>query len=414
MADSSFWRDLATQFSALQDKWRLRTGGASDLMCIEVETLAKRGASEIANAGAPDLLGIWLAELRKAGLPTQVSGQSDEVLSEGEFAESISRGFIDGLCEASATFCKRLEAQAVQAEFEEKQRNDPRNWTQFRQQYEAFKNVRELRSEPPEQIPEEFVRQTIARISGTKPQDVTREQIAFEVAGLLTSTRRHIEVIPSTIKPGSPPEPDAHPGYVGIDKNRRDNAPESVPQVKNETIAAQIQRLREECAPRKDESSDKTEALGSVQARESEGPRASPQERTGIERKPKVRPGRPPRLASDFVDFAGELWLTNQHRNSRSRSNAKAQLKATDGELGAMAALLDGKDYVPPAKYLERKAADDLKSYNSRNSNSKTGVIKTWSQLVSVADKDHLRGMRRLLSRCAKKVNFQLLDRVRK
>jgi hypothetical protein len=217
MADSAFWRDLAVQFSALRDKRKLRAGGANDSMFTSaLETLAMRGASEIAVAGTSDLLHIWLEELRKQGLPFQSSGQCDEVLSEAELGERIYRGFTDGLCEASVTFCNRREAQAVQAEFEEKQRNNPRNWSQFRQQYEALKSVRELRSEPPEQISEQFARQAIARIRGIKPEDVTREQIAFEVAGLFSSTRRHIELIPSMIKPGSPPEPEANPGYVGI------------------------------------------------------------------------------------------------------------------------------------------------------------------------------------------------------
>jgi hypothetical protein len=113
----------------------------------------------------PDSLGVWFEECGKAGYPYRVSGQSNEVSSEDELAQSIYNGYLDGMCEASAAFCKRLEAQAVQAEFEEKQRNDPRNWTQFRQRYEAFKKVRELRSEPPEQIPEEFVRQQIGKFA---------------------------------------------------------------------------------------------------------------------------------------------------------------------------------------------------------------------------------------------------------
>ncbi len=121
MADSAFWRDLAEQFLATKDS--LHAGGASDYMCIAVETLAKRGASEIASADAPDLLGIWFEECRKAGYSFQVSGQSNEVSSADELAQSLSKGYIDGMCEASATFCKRLEAKAVEAEFEEKQRN---------------------------------------------------------------------------------------------------------------------------------------------------------------------------------------------------------------------------------------------------------------------------------------------------
>src|SRR5580692_4051822 len=115
MANSAFWRDLAVQFSALRDRRKLRPGGANDSMFISaLKTLAMRGASEIAVAGTSDLLHIWLEELRKQGLPFQSSGQSDEVLSEAEYSERIYKDFTDGLCEASATFCNRREAQAVQ------------------------------------------------------------------------------------------------------------------------------------------------------------------------------------------------------------------------------------------------------------------------------------------------------------
>jgi hypothetical protein len=113
---------LSGETLPLRDKRRLRDGGANDCVFISaLQTLAMRGASEIAVAGAPDLLHIWLEQLRKEGLPFQSSGQSNEVLSEAEYSESIHKGFIDGLCEASAIFCNRREAQEVQAEFEEKQ-----------------------------------------------------------------------------------------------------------------------------------------------------------------------------------------------------------------------------------------------------------------------------------------------------
>jgi hypothetical protein len=118
MANSTFWRDLAVQFLALQDNARLRVGAANHFMYSALEALAIRGASEIAGAGAPDLLAVWLEALRKEGLVFRSSGQSNDV-SATEYAHSIIKGTFDGICEASATLCKRLEAQAVQAEFEE-------------------------------------------------------------------------------------------------------------------------------------------------------------------------------------------------------------------------------------------------------------------------------------------------------
>jgi hypothetical protein len=154
--------------------------------------------------------------------------------------------------------------------------------------------------------------------------------------------------------------------------------------------------FKERIARRNDTKPDEAEAP--VTAHE-----FSAQTPTGISATPKARSGRPARLAADFVDFAGGLWLNAKRQNPGSRSGSKALSKATNDELAAIASSLDSKNYIPPAKYLERQFAHELMSYNSRNSNSKAGAIKTWSQLVSVADKDHLRGMRRLLSRCAEK-----------
>jgi hypothetical protein len=70
-------------------------------------------------------------------------------------------------------------------------------------------------------------------------------------------------------------------------------------------------------------------------------------------------------------------------------------------KLRSIASALDAASYLLPSKYLEGKYAMDLKAFNSRNSNSELGPIKTWSELISRSDKDHLRGMRRLLSGCA-------------
>jgi hypothetical protein len=112
----------------------------------------------------------------------------------------------------------------------------------------------------------------------------------------------------------------------------------------------------------------------------------------------KMTSGRPPRLSREFVQFVGKLWL-----DARRQSIAA---KVTHNQLTAIAIELDKNGYTPPAKYLEKKYADALKEFNSHNSNSQRGPIKTWSQLVEIADKDHLRGMRKLLSRCSKNKPF--------
>jgi hypothetical protein len=112
--------------------------------------------------------------------------------------------------------------------------------------------------------------------------------------------------------------------------------------------------------------------------------------------RPKIRkPGRHPKLSRDFVVCAGTLW----------RKATGSHSKVSDDQLRQIASSLDAAGHLPPSEYLEAKSAAELKAFNSRNSNSKIGPVKTWSQLISVGDKDHLRGMRRMLSRCASKLH---------
>lgn len=263
MADSAFWRDLAEKFLALPDfradghyvigsgqpwAWQL-AGVASEYIRSAFEALARRAAAAIAGGGAPDLLIVWLEELRKGSYNFSFSNQAYEVQPDGTEGPHYLMGSIHGVCHASATLCKKLEAEAVQAEFEAAQRNNPKNWTQFRQQFEALKSMRKIHDAPAERIPEDFARNAIARIYGIKPEDVTTEQIAFEMAGLLPAYP-HIELIPSAPIEAPKPAPETGHSYVGIDKSRSSHpSPEPVPPpiAPGETIAAQLQRLREEC-----------------------------------------------------------------------------------------------------------------------------------------------------------------------
>jgi hypothetical protein len=109
-----------------------------------------------------------------------------------------------------------------------------------------------------------------------------------------------------------------------------------------------------------------------------------------------AKPGRPPKLGRPFIECAGALW---QKATSDCHSGVPVD------RLRQIASVLDAANHLPPSAYLERKFARELKAYNSRNSKTKTGPIMTWSELISRGDKDHLRGMRRLLSRCAKKLD---------
>jgi len=110
----------------------------------------------------------------------------------------------------------------------------------------------------------------------------------------------------------------------------------------------------------------------------------------------KKKPGRRPKLARPFLERAGTLW---QDAILDGHSNVSID------KLRQIACALDAGNYLPPSEYLEGKYARELKEFNSRNSNSKIGPVKTWSQLVSLHDKSILYGMRRLLSRCAQKLD---------
>jgi hypothetical protein len=211
MANSDFWKSIAAEFRALDPNGGLRAdwdyvvnsgrpyqwrfAGSQPSLDMRFEALARRAASEMPNPGYSDLLLSWLEALRKNS--TQLgSDYYAETRRDQPDVEHVV-GSVHRICEASADLCHKFESQALQQEFEEKRQNDPKNWSQFRQQYEAFDKLRHMKDEPPERIPEEFVRQALARIHNIKPEDVTDAQIRFEVAGLLSSTRRRIELIPT-------------------------------------------------------------------------------------------------------------------------------------------------------------------------------------------------------------------------
>lgn len=106
------------------------------------------------------------------------------------------------------------------------------------------------------------------------------------------------------------------------------------------------------------------------------------------------RSGPAPLRPADFVSFAGKLWTELKGRSMR----------LDDGQLLKIASRLDEKKYVPPSAYLEGNVAKELKAFNSKNANSKSGPIMSWTRLVQFGDKDQMRGMRRMLSRCASRI----------
>jgi hypothetical protein len=204
VADSEFWRGLAIQFQEIPDfagelradwqskvdsggfgQWRF-AGAPSDFVQTVFETLARRGSFEIANADCTDLRAAWLDTLRKEGINFKLSdGYFTERNDDGTEGASYLTGSIYRVCEASVKLCQKLEARALQREFEAKQHKDPKNWSPLRRQWEAYRQIKNLITGPHEQIPESLVRRTIAEQHGIKPEEVTLKQIQFEVSGLL-------------------------------------------------------------------------------------------------------------------------------------------------------------------------------------------------------------------------------------
>ncbi len=102
--------------------------------------------------------------------------------------------------------------------------------------------------------------------------------------------------------------------------------------------------------------------------------------------------GRPNKLPANFVQNAGELWRVALSENG-SRVLAE--------QLVHIAEELDAKGFAPPANYFPKGCAELIRAFNSKHANAKAGPIRTWKALVSQNDKDFVREMRRLLSRCA-------------
>jgi hypothetical protein len=114
ISDSAFWRDLADQFLALQDRLR-DDSKPTDLTYRSFNVLAKKGAFAI--GAAPDVW-VWVGAVMKEDPDFRSSYLDKEASGEAESVRSLVMGEIDRFCQLSATFCKTLEDQAVQAEFE--------------------------------------------------------------------------------------------------------------------------------------------------------------------------------------------------------------------------------------------------------------------------------------------------------
>ena len=154
MASSDFWRDLAEQFRSIDNAWSIRadwhniagelefghwhlTGETAGI--FNFKAIAARGATEIVDTRVSDLLSAWLDKLRLEDFGFKSMRFDITQNPDGSELEECVGGSIAYVCESSANYCKKLEADAVQAEFEDRQRNDPKNWSLLRRQDEAFK-----------------------------------------------------------------------------------------------------------------------------------------------------------------------------------------------------------------------------------------------------------------------------------
>lgn len=237
MASSDFWRGLAAEFREIPKGYTLvallefisdkgktcwRVAGISDSI-YNFEALARRSAVGIANTETADLLTAWLDALKQEGFGFVPGPTFIEKNPDGSEGKQHTIGRIVSLSEISARLCKKLESSAVQSEFEEKKRNRQRTRSFLHRQFEALKQIRELKSGPHEQIPEALVRTTLAKELGIRPEEVTPEQINRAVASLLPYYPA-ITLVPASVPSG----PDAI-------------KPET------ESVGTQLNRLRDEC-----------------------------------------------------------------------------------------------------------------------------------------------------------------------
>jgi hypothetical protein len=272
MANSEFWRELAISFKSVPElyeftafrqyymgqryfsptsitepDWQLQ---ATPIALAEFRAMAIRGATMLPPLRTSDLAVTWLEALWKeanegpvrSGIPilggNRVwSSDPAKIVPAGPIE---LRGKIDHVFQASSALCRKSESEALQIEFEENKRNDPRNWSPLRANFEAFRAIKELHARPPERIPESLVRRTIADQIGIKPEEVTPRQINLAVASLVPFYHS-LELIPDS----SPGAPDAPPDDQPTATHDEPKAiPPSPPE---ETIAEQLKRLRGEC-----------------------------------------------------------------------------------------------------------------------------------------------------------------------
>lgn len=149
MASSDFWRELALNFKSVPDFYEFsasrqyymelqyflptsRTEPDWELHPIppalaEFRAMAVRGATMLPPLPTNDLTVRWLEALWKEATEGPVRSGIPIVGKDRTGRLTELRGTIPRAFESSSTLCRKFETEALQAEFEEKQRNDLRN-----------------------------------------------------------------------------------------------------------------------------------------------------------------------------------------------------------------------------------------------------------------------------------------------
>ena len=455
MADSDFWRDLREGFVKLQRSGALRQNDSNAYFLATLQTLINRGTSAIA---APDttslpLFWFWLEELKKAGLVLHAPSNVSMTVSDP--AWQIEADTLEGICEASATFCAQLENRALQQEFGEthlltssdpqavesdpakqpvyvQRQIDPRANSLIRDKFRiALRETRgniakresEIRLENRRNLNRRSVESKIVRMWTEEIEahiedcyeifchywDLSgHEQTAAFVRYSLAILQRKISRLAST---AAHEAKTAHRRRGGLGPNTAEDYKKAGDSIKShwqEKLGIEARELDVAASTRAKKkrasvaaSRRKTYSVPAAKGLQAETLQRSPYVSAGESKPLKRRPGRKPRRSNVFVVFAGNLW-------KNAISQTQGQVSAA--QLREIAASLDASEYLPPSDYLEGKVVQQLKTFNSHNSNSKRGPLKTWAQIVSSDDKDFLRAVRRLLSRCAEQIDDRRLS----
>jgi hypothetical protein len=455
MANSDFWRNLGERFVKLQRSGTLRQNDSNAYFHSTLQTLISQGTSAIAASDTTPShpFWFWLGELKNAGLV--LHAPSNTPITEPDPAWQIEADTLEGICEASATFCTRLESRALQQESREQhlltssnprvvesdpakqpvyvQRQiDPRDNSLIRDKFrialrETRKNIAKRESEirfanrrnlnrtsVESQVVRMWTEEIEAHIEDCYEifchywNLLGHERTAAFVRYSLALLQSKISRLAST---AAHEAKMAHRRQGGLGPNTAEDYKKAGDSIKShwqEKLGIEARELDVAASTRAKKkrasvvaSRRKTSSVPAAKGLQAETLQGSPDVSAGESNPLKRRPGRKPRRSNAFVVFAGNLWKNAVRQN-------KGQVSAA--QLQEIATTLDTAGHLPPSAYLEGKIVEELKTYNSRNSNSKRGSLKTWSQIVSCDDKDFLRAMRRLLSRCAEQIDDRRLS----